>query len=92
MDLSKAFDNINYELLIAKLHAYEFSKDALKLIFSYISERWKRIKINKLFSSWSALLKGVQQRSVLDPVLFSIYLKDLFCFLTIKHLTLAIGT
>ena len=45
MDLSKGFDNINYELLIAKLHAYEFSKDALKLIFSYISERWQEPRL-----------------------------------------------
>ena len=92
IDLSKAFDNINYELLIAKLHAYEFSKDALKLIFSYISKRWQRTKINKLFSSWSTLLKGVPQGSVLGPLLFNIYLKDLFCFLMIQHLTLAIRT
>ena len=47
MGLSKAFHTINYELLIAKLHAYGFSTDALKLIFSYISKRWQRTKINK---------------------------------------------
>ena len=46
MDLSKAFDTINHELLIAKLHAYGFDKNALKLIFSYISDRWQRTKIN----------------------------------------------
>ena len=45
MDLSKAFDTINHELLIAKLHAYRFDKNALKLIFSYISDRWQRIKL-----------------------------------------------
>ena len=43
MDLSKAFDTINHELLIATLNAYGFSKDALKLIFSYMSDRWQRI-------------------------------------------------
>ena len=46
MDLSKAFDTINHELLIAKLHAYGFDKNALKLIFSYISDRWQRTRIN----------------------------------------------
>ena len=81
MDLSKAFDTINHELLIAKLYAYGFSKDALKLINSYMSDRWQRRKIDKSFSSWSALLKGVLQGSVIGPILFNIYLNDLFYFL-----------
>ena len=61
MDLSKAFDTINHELFIAELYACGFSKDALKLIHSYISDGWQMVKIDKFLSSWSAPLKGVHQ-------------------------------
>ena len=56
MDLSKAFDTINHELLIAKLHAYGFSKISLALLFSYLSDRWQRIKVNLSFSDSRELL------------------------------------
>ena len=78
MDLSKAFDTINHELLIAKLYAYGFDKNALTLVLNYLSNRWQRTKMNASFSSWSELMQGVPQGSVLSPLLFNIYLNDLF--------------
>ena len=50
MDLSNTFDTINLDLLIAKLHVYGFSKESLKVIKSYLTNRWKRTKLNTGFS------------------------------------------
>ena len=56
MDLSKAFDTINYDLLLAKLSAYGFGTASLKLIRSYLTIHFQRTKMNTSFSSWSKLL------------------------------------
>ena len=48
MNLSKAFDTLNHDLLIAKLHAYGFQHDALKLLYSYLSKRWAEPKLTHL--------------------------------------------
>ena len=78
MDLSKAFDYIPHDLLIAKLYAYGLDKNALKFIYSYLKGRRQRVKINAEYSSWKEILNGVAQGSVLGILLFNIFINDLF--------------
>ena len=61
-DLSKAFDCISHELLIAKLHAYGFSILAIKLINDYLCNRYQHTKIGNKFSTWNELIYGIPHR------------------------------
>ena len=77
-DLSKAFDCLPHDLLVATLNAYGFSLPALRVVLSYLSNRKQRTKINSKFSSWEEILFGVPQGSILGPFLVNIFTCDLF--------------
>ena len=76
-DLSKAFDCLKYDLLIAKLDAYGFNQDALKFIRSYLKNRKQRTKVGSAYSKWQEIKHGVPQGSILGPLLFNIFLNDI---------------
>ena len=77
-DLSKAFDWILHDLLIAKLTAYGFDYQSLRTMESFLSNRQQRTKINNPFSRYSEIICGVPEGSILDPLLFNIYICDIF--------------
>ena len=86
MDLSKAFDTINHDLLLAKLKTYSFSKQALSFMRSYLKNKRQRVQINNKFSSLKEVIVGVPQGSIDGPLLFNLFLNDLFLFICFSTL------
>ena len=79
-DLSKSFDSISHDLLIAKLNYYGFGSKSINLVNDYLSGRKQRTKIGETLSSYRELLYGIHEGSILGPSLFNIYINHLFLF------------
>ena len=77
IDLSKAFDCLPHELLIAKLSAYGFDKNTLNFFYSYLKGRKQTVQIKGKSSMFLEILAGVPQGSILGPILFNIFLNDI---------------
>ena len=86
IDPSKAFDIINRDLLIPKLEGYRLSDMMLMYMRSYLNNRKHRVTFNNTFRSREDVIVGVPSGSILEPLLFNIFLNDLVLFVTNPYL------
>ena len=87
MDLSKVFDCMPHELLVSKLEAYGVQPKSSKKNLSYLSNRQQRVCAGEKWSTWQTTSKGVPQGSVFGPMLFNVFVNDLFYFVKTVLLT-----
>ena len=81
MDLSKAFDCVPHDLLIAKLASYSVDENLLMYIYYYLSNRNQCVRINNVHSSFQNVTSGVPQETIVGPALFNCFFNDFFYFI-----------
>ena len=77
IDLQKAFDTIDHDILLQKLNAIGFSNHTIGWFKSYLSNRLFRVHLENRYSDTSSITCGVPQGSILGPLLFLIYVNDM---------------
>ena len=88
MDLSKAFDCVPHNLLIAKLEAYGINENLLAYLHSYLSNRKQCVRINNVTIDFETIISGVPQSFIVGPILFNCFFNDLFISLKRQAFTI----
>ena len=83
MGLSKAFDCIPHDLVIAKLGAYAFDKNMICYIYSYLKSRKQYVSVNNIKNTFEEIIPGVLQGSIVGPILLNIFFDDFFYFMLV---------
>ena len=81
MDLSKAFNCLSHDLLVAKLEEYGLDTKTLKLMLSYLSGHKQCVKIRNSSSFLELILSDIPHGSILEPIVFNIFMNDIFLLL-----------
>ena len=86
MDLSKVYDCLRHDFSIAKLEAYGLGNGSLNFLLDYLTFRKQRTKVGSAYSKWSKIRRGIPQGSVLGPILFNIFINDIFMVIKLSDI------
>ena len=81
MDLSKSYDCLPLDPIIAKFEAYGLSKSSLNSLLNYLNSRKQRMKIGSSYSVWNEIRRGVPQGYILGSLLCNVFITDIFMFI-----------
>ena len=88
IDLSEAYDYLSHDLLIAKLEAYGLDVGSLNFLLDYLSLKKHRTKIGSSYSKWPEICRRIPQCSILSPLLFNIFINNIFRNFSISAMTI----
>ena len=77
LDIKKAFDTVNHDILLKKLEMYGLGESALALLRNYLTDRTQKCNLQGMLSKQRKITCGIPQGSILGPLLFTIYINDL---------------